>query len=346
MNLRYHRILRTACTVAVLASVLWQHAVTAAAANPGGVNGIVFLDTNGNGVRDPDEPGFAGIVVTLFGKKDDGSPLYLITRTDSKGKFTFPGALIGRDSTYTVSTGGAPRAAVIPTNYHAARTFFTATDGKDANPGTREQPFRTIGHAAALLEAGDVLYVRQGEYREYVSTEKRPLGGGSGWDRPIVVAGMPGETVVIRPPDREGGEPLINLLFERQQYLIFDNLVLDAEDATLPFRSQSHDGKDPPPSHIRVINCELENSKGSAVFFAGEEHQFINCRIHGNGHSNKDHGLHVSGENSLIHGCEIYHNCGSGVHLYTEFQEAASNNKIRGNRIHDNGLAGHAPESP
>ena len=343
MVLCYHSFYKNLTLVILLAGIVQEYAATAAAANPGGVSGIVFLDRSGQGVHDRDAPGFPGIVVTLFGKREDGSPLYLITRTDSQGRFTFPGALIGRDSTYTVSTGGAPLAAVLPTNYQAARTFFTATDGNDKNPGTREQPFRTIGHAVPLLEAGDLLYIRRGEYREYVSTANRPLGGGSGWDRPIVVAGMPGETVVIRPPDRDGSDPLINLRFQRQQYLVFDNLVLDAEDATLPFRSQSRDGKEPPPSHVRVINWELMHSKSSGVFFVGEDHQFINCRIHDNGHSNKDHGLHVSGGASFIHGCEIYLNSGSGIHLYTEFQESASNNVIRGNRIHDNGLAGGRP---
>ena len=153
---------------------------------------------------------------------------------------------------------------------------------------------------------------------------------------------MPGETVVIRPPDRESGEMLINLAFQRQQYLVFDNLVLDAEGVTAPFKSQSPDGKEPPPSHIRLINCELENAKGSAVFLAGEDHQFINCRIHNNGHSKKEHGLHIGGAHNLIQGCDIYHNAGWGIHLHNgSAGPAASNNVIRGNRIHDNGLAGN-----
>ena len=307
-------------------------------AGAGGVTGVVFLDKNGNGIRNRDEPGFSGIVVTLFGKKNDGSSLYLTTRTDSEGRFAFAGALIGNGSNFTVSTGGAPLAAMIPTTYHPARTFYTATDGNDSNPGSRERPFRTIGQAVPMLAAGDLLYIRQGEYREYISTAKTPLGGGTGWDRPIVVAGMPGETVVIRPPDREGGDPLINLAYQRQQYLVFDNLVLDAEDVTVPLKSQSHDGKEPPPSHVRLINCELKNAKGSAVFVAGEDHQFINCRIHDNGHSKKDHGLYVSGGHNRIQGCDIYHNAGWGIHLYSGPAETASNNVIRGNRIHDNGL--------
>jgi hypothetical protein len=342
MVLRHHIVLlsKGLFALVVLAVASRHHAAFAAGAVSGGVTGIVFLDTNGNGVRDRDEPGFSGVVVTLFGKKTDGRPLYLTTRTDTAGRFAFAGALIGDGSNFTVSTGGAPLAATIPTTYHPARTFYTSSDGSDHNPGTRERPFRSIAKAVSMLAAGDLLYIRQGEYREPISSTKTPLGSGSGWDRPIVVAGMPGETVVVRPPDREGRDPLINLTSQRQQYLVFDNLVLDAEDVTVPLMSQSRDGTEPPPSRVRVINSELKNAKGSAVFVAGDEYQFINCRIHDNGHSSKDHGLYVSGGHNRIQGCDIYHNSGWGVYLYSGSADTANDNVIRGNRIHDNGLSG------
>ena len=239
-----------------------------------------------------------------------------------------------------MSSGGVPLAATVPTTYHPVRIFYTATDGDDKNPGDRERPFRSIGHAVPILQAGDLLYIRSGEYREYISTIGKPIGGGSGWDRPIVVAGMPGETVVIQPPDREGDDFLVTLASHKQQYLVFDNLVLDAEGATLPLRSQSRDGKEPPPNHVRVINCELKNAKASAVFVAGEDHQFINCRIHDNGRGELDSGLHVKGEHNLVQGCDIYHNVGWGILVDGGAEKTASNNVIGGNHIHHNDL-GH-----
>ena len=50
--------------------------------------------------------------------------------------------------------------------------FFVATFGDDAGPGTRDQPFRTLGHAMRTgreLEAGVVglksdVYVKSGAY--------------------------------------------------------------------------------------------------------------------------------------------------------------------------------------
>jgi hypothetical protein len=46
-----------------------------------------------------------------------------------------------------------PRAAT-------ATTYYVATTGNDANPGTQAQPFRTILKGLTGLRAGDTLYIR------------------------------------------------------------------------------------------------------------------------------------------------------------------------------------------
>jgi hypothetical protein len=48
---------------------------------------------------------------------------------------------------------------------HAA-IYHVATSGSDANPGTVKQPWRTVAHAAATMEAGDTTYVQGGTYNE------------------------------------------------------------------------------------------------------------------------------------------------------------------------------------
>ena len=178
--------LKSFCTLVVLASVFGNMPLLAAAENSGGVTGGVFLDKNGNGIRDRDEPGFAGVVVTLFGKKSDGSSLYLVTHTDSEGKFVFPGALIGHGSSFTVSTGGAPLAATIPHDLppgcEPSTRPATATT---ANPGSRERPFRTIGHAVPYARRPAICSISARESTGNTSPARdKPLGGGSGWDRP------------------------------------------------------------------------------------------------------------------------------------------------------------------
>jgi hypothetical protein len=51
-----------------------------------------------------------------------------------------------------------------------AATYFVATNGSDANPGiSLAQPFLTISKAASVVNAGDVVNIRGGVYRETVT---------------------------------------------------------------------------------------------------------------------------------------------------------------------------------
>jgi hypothetical protein len=43
-------------------------------------------------------------------------------------------------------------------------TFFVATTGSDTAPGTVDQPWRTIQHAADTLAPGQIALVRDGSY--------------------------------------------------------------------------------------------------------------------------------------------------------------------------------------
>src|ERR1700737_3974277 len=43
-------------------------------------------------------------------------------------------------------------------------SYYVSTDGDDANPGSPEEPFRTLMRAAQLAVAGDTVIVRNGTY--------------------------------------------------------------------------------------------------------------------------------------------------------------------------------------
>ncbi|NQU23501.1 MAG: right-handed parallel beta-helix repeat-containing protein [Candidatus Nealsonbacteria bacterium] len=80
----------------------------------------------------------------------------------------------------------------------AAAEFFTAGDGDDANPGSRQRPFRTITKAADVAQPGDTCTIRAGVYRETV-WPKRP----GTEDAPIRFRAWPGDVVVL-----SGTEPV------------------------------------------------------------------------------------------------------------------------------------------
>ena len=64
----------------------------------------------------------------------------------------------------------------------------------DAGPGTKERPFRTIGKAADVVQAGERVVIAAGIYREVV----RPSRGGEGPDRMISYEAAEGAKVIVR----------------------------------------------------------------------------------------------------------------------------------------------------
>ncbi len=84
-------------------------------------------------------------------------------------------------------------AMILAASAVCATEFHVAVSGSDANPGSKKAPFRTLQHAAGLAQAGDVITVHEGMYRERVN----PPRGGTSDKKRIVYQAAPGEKVVI-----------------------------------------------------------------------------------------------------------------------------------------------------
>lgn len=111
----------------------------------------------------------------------------------STGLYTAPAA-VPAPTTVTVS---ALASGVEPVSITVAIVtgvdFYVSTTGKDTNPGTLAEPFRTIGHAASKAIAGDIVYVRAGTYHEAVEIS----GSGSATAGSIVFQSYPGERAIV-----------------------------------------------------------------------------------------------------------------------------------------------------
>ncbi len=68
-------------------------------------------------------------------------------------------------------------------------TYFVSMDGADSNPGTLQAPFRTIQHAANVMDPGDTAYIRGGTYRETVQITDNNLTFEAYNDEYVVVTG-------------------------------------------------------------------------------------------------------------------------------------------------------------
>jgi hypothetical protein len=75
------------------------------------------------------------------------------------------------------------------------RLFFVDPSGRDEAVGSWDQPWATLGHAAATLGAGDTVYVRGGLYRPEKRIVFRDLQAPP--EHPTRVIGWPGETATF-----------------------------------------------------------------------------------------------------------------------------------------------------
>src|SRR5215213_4437884 len=55
--------------------------------------------------------------------------------------------------------------------------WYVSTSGDNANPGTLQQPFKTIQQAADVAQPGDNVFVRGGVYRETVTPARSGRAG-------------------------------------------------------------------------------------------------------------------------------------------------------------------------
>jgi Right handed beta helix region/Pel9A-like, right handed beta helix region len=202
-----------------------------------------------------------------------------------------------------------------------AATYYTATNGSDANPGSQSQPFRTIKKGLSVLASGDTLYLRGGTYDEAIRPTVGAIPNGTSWDSATTIAGYPGETAILVPTVccnvvqlGDGGQ---------FGYMIFDNLTLDGRwiVGVIYVAADTH--------HIRFSNCDITNSGGHSVFGGGAFNEVINSRIH----DGRAYGFYYSGHDSLFDNNDVFNHGGYAYHIYDSGATNINNNIIRNNRI-------------
>lgn len=80
---------------------------------------------------------------------------------------------------------------------HFSKTYYVdgnAKNADDAGPGAKDHPFRTIDHAAQILEPGQRVVIESGVYREDI----HPARGGTGPDAMISYEAASGAKVIVK----------------------------------------------------------------------------------------------------------------------------------------------------
>ncbi len=122
------------------------------------ISGTVFADRNDNGVRDPNEPGVAGVKVTLTGTDSTGHKVSLVTTTATGGGYAFPGLNPG---TYTV-TENTPTGYLNDKVSPPARTI-TLVAGQTATPTFGILPPSTLA-GTVYLDAGNTGVIEPNDF--------------------------------------------------------------------------------------------------------------------------------------------------------------------------------------
>ncbi len=58
-----------------------------------------------------------------------------------------------------------------------AKNYYVATNGSNSNPGTQNQPFKTIQKAANVVNPGDVVFIKRGIYRDKIEVRRSGSSG-------------------------------------------------------------------------------------------------------------------------------------------------------------------------
>ncbi len=255
--------------------------------------------------------------VTLSGLAAGKAYHFRVQSTDAAGN-----AALSSDYTFTTATATA------------GNTYYVATTGSDANPGTETQPFRTLTQGVSVLIPGDTLYILSGTYAESLIDN---IPAGISWSTPVTVAAAPGHTVTLK------SDPGANFVLHfqgPQQYIVIDGLVLDATNVTYDAVKITAGGGQGAAHHIRLIRCEVKYSHGQGVLVAeigADWNEFIDLNAHDNGATDLDHGLYISTSHNLVEKSTVHHNAGYGVHVYNGYVgQSADNNIVRNNQVYDN----------
>lgn len=104
---------------------------------------------------------------------------------DPKADYNGDGEFTGEDVKSLIRS-------IVTGNLTQATTYYVSPAGDDSGPGTENQPWLTIQHAAETAEEGTRVLIKAGIYNEQVVPQNS--GSSTGW---IVFSAFPGDTVVI-----------------------------------------------------------------------------------------------------------------------------------------------------
>jgi hypothetical protein len=130
-----------------------------------------------------------------------------------------------------------------------AGNYWVSSNGSDSNNGTQNSPFKTISHAAEVVNPGDLVYVNAGNYPERVTIKK----SGTSSDKKITFMASPRRSATVSGFDLNGN------FIRVEGFQITNDLTGTAENGI------SSSG-----THNEIVDNYLYNVKKTAISSSGD----------------------------------------------------------------------------
>lgn len=210
-----------------------------------------------------------------------------------------------------------------------ATNYYVSNSGSDSNNGlTTTTAFKTLQHAADIVNAGDTVFVENGTY---IGFDLRNKNGTNG--NPIVFKAN-GNNVLVNQKGPQRND-IINI--ENADYIIIDGFITNnAPGNGNGIRVVSSD-------NCIVRNNRCDNNAERGIFTAFTDDILIENNVCTN--SIDEHGIYVSNSSDrpIIRYNECYGNNNIGIHLNGDLSAGGdgiiSDAQVYGNIIYDNNLA-------
>lgn len=213
-----------------------------------------------------------------------------------------------------------------------AATYCVSPLGNDSSAGSPEAPWKTLQHAANVVDAGDTVLIGNGNYAGF----RAATGGSSGL--PITFRADTGALVIINSESPEG---IKGSIIEIEGY---DWWVLDGLEVTGASRNAGIDIR--VADHITVRNCHCHHNQKWGIFTAFADDftaEYNECS-----HSEEEHGIYHSnsGDRAIIRHNTCHHNAACGIQINAD--PSMGGDGISGNCIvthnimYENGTSGGA----
>ncbi len=200
-------------------------------------------------------------------------------------------------------------------NIHA-EDIYISKSGADTNPGTIDQPFKTISKGLSISEPGDTAYVRTGTYNEYITF---PTAGTAG--SRITLKAYNSEPVTVTQTGQ--------VMRIEKPYITVEDLIFDGnwgENDTVNLR--------PEADYCILRGLEIRNSRKDTLDIGGNLEGVLveNCFIHDairfvDGVRDDAHGIVTENvQNLTIRNTEIYYVSGDTL----QFQYGWNNITVEG----------------